>query len=146
MCISGRLPAAFWHQCWVEGSDAGCQCDADQPRAQEITNATLRGCKCQSALFLSGCMLPLSFRQAAVWVYEMSLMMSAGSNLIIMLHWQMLSSSEQLNKQRFFVSPYRYVMKSLCSILAIWTTPGTRSWSASKALKISRMKSKSSLW
>lgn len=49
MCVSGRLPAAFWHQCWAEGSDAGCQCDADQPRAQEITNATLRGCKCQSA-------------------------------------------------------------------------------------------------
>lgn len=49
VCISGRFPAAFRDQCRAEGSNAGCQHDADQQRTPEITNATLCNCKYHSA-------------------------------------------------------------------------------------------------
>lgn len=66
--LSGRLPAAFWDQCWAERSDAGRQCDAHQQCAPEIPDATLRGRKCQSAntfLSHSGPDCHESFSQAA---------------------------------------------------------------------------------
>lgn len=47
--ISGRFPASFRAQCQAEGSNAGCQRDADEQRTAEIANVTLRSCECHSA-------------------------------------------------------------------------------------------------
>lgn len=41
VCVSWRLPATFWDQCWAEGSSVRCHRGADQQNAPEITTVTL---------------------------------------------------------------------------------------------------------